>query len=781
MYASLIISMLTALVAMLGKQWLNRYLRNSGGSMVEHCGDRQRKCDGLEKWPFHSFVESLPLMLQVALLLLACGLCRHMWAINTPVAWTLISLTGLGVVFYIGIVIAGMSSYACPFQTPASIALRGPWKKIRPGISPVIVHSKRALLLTRQMWEQKVHPGLDSLIVYSKWVLSRTRRMWRRRVRPLLCRPSLPTTVAFGNVQVQESEPWLKPKDLAIIRRTNTDDILCVSWILRNITDPEVIDAALPLAGEIRWFDDGVNVSPPYDLIVSTFEACFDSARKLYPGSRDRAYYSGRAILWIHTLAMCRSRDFARTFPLPNIEYTTPVPDPDLEPLLWANYGHCHPSHRIGALFRINPDQTPSHLQWISNLLLHCPSANLTGHYNERALRWFYNSYATKTTIALNTALNRILVWCIFLGSPVEEEALKVRDKSYDISCFCFSTCSPLFTSDRTEPILDRLSEAVLSSINGIQIQAQEMLIRVILYDLVKLETTPQRLTKITYEWCSAIYENCENLPGWEGLLLLCLESGFRRLDFRRDYIKATITHTEHHRGLVDVVFRSQESEVIADLLHAWTTRSDSHGPAVKLLSLCTGHLIGLQNLLLSSPRLRRLVIRSVELTSYEGFEGVGVERFIEFLNHLYVTAEDLDNGSRWVELLVGTIQSSEAPQYLSYSYWELLAELAVSSYRISIEPTTGLRTTTFLIGAKDWSKLECWMGIFWMLLPEDADPTEWDLGHSMTLLFHHRSGAVQKLEQWMERRRRERPNYVPKSFQQLCKQADEAAKQGLS
>jgi hypothetical protein len=99
MYASLLISLLAAFVAMLGKQWLNRYLRNSGGSVIERCGDRQRKCDGLEKWPFHFFVESLPLMLQAALLLLACGLCRHMWSINALVARTLISLTGLGVTF----------------------------------------------------------------------------------------------------------------------------------------------------------------------------------------------------------------------------------------------------------------------------------------------------------------------------------------------------------------------------------------------------------------------------------------------------------------------------------------------------------------------------------------------------------------------------------------------------------------------------------------------------------------------------------------------------------
>ena len=63
LYASLLLSLLAAFVAMLGKQWLNRYLRDIGGSISERCGDRQRKRNGLEKWPFEIFIESLPMML----------------------------------------------------------------------------------------------------------------------------------------------------------------------------------------------------------------------------------------------------------------------------------------------------------------------------------------------------------------------------------------------------------------------------------------------------------------------------------------------------------------------------------------------------------------------------------------------------------------------------------------------------------------------------------------------------------------------------------------------
>jgi len=414
MYASLMISLLAAFVAMLGKQWLNRYLRNSGGSMIERCGDRQRKCDGLEKWPLHFFVEGLPVMLQVALLLLACGLCRHMWSINTSVAFTLISLTGLGVVFYIAIVIAGASSYACPFQTPASTALCSLWKKARRG----------SVFLT----------------VRYKWVLSRTRRMWNRGVQSLLQRQSIPVTIPLENIEVHQSEPWVMPMDLAIIHRTNADDARCVSWILRNITDPEALDAAIRLAGTIRWFDDGINVDPPYDLIVSTFKACFDPTRRVYSGSRDRAYYSGRAMVWIHALAVCKSEEFGDTFPLSDTEYVVLGLDHDFDHLLQANCV-AYPELHMSGLLAIDPKHTPSHSQWTSNILLHLARADRTSWTHGLPWEYISETHETKTTLPLNATLNRLLAWCVFLGSPVEAEALKMQDKSYNISSFCPSHC----------------------------------------------------------------------------------------------------------------------------------------------------------------------------------------------------------------------------------------------------------------------------------------------------------------------------------------------------
>ena len=80
-----------------------------------------------------------------------------------------------------------------------------------------------------------------------------------------------------------------------------------VWWILGDIAGPGALDAAIRLAGMIRWFGGGINFSPPYDLIASTFNVCFDPAGKLDPGSRERAHYSGWVMVWIDALVTCTS------------------------------------------------------------------------------------------------------------------------------------------------------------------------------------------------------------------------------------------------------------------------------------------------------------------------------------------------------------------------------------------------------------------------------------------------------------------------------------------
>jgi hypothetical protein len=124
LYTSLSTSLFAAFLAMLGKQWVNRYTRHMGGSVAERCEDRQRKLNGIERWPFRIVIESLPVLLQLSLFLFAVALSHSLWDVNRSVALVVVGFTAFGVLFYTCIVIFGSFSYECPFQTPLSLILR---------------------------------------------------------------------------------------------------------------------------------------------------------------------------------------------------------------------------------------------------------------------------------------------------------------------------------------------------------------------------------------------------------------------------------------------------------------------------------------------------------------------------------------------------------------------------------------------------------------------------------------------------------------------------------
>ena len=125
LYASLAASLFSAFLAMLGKQWLNRYASiDMRGSAIERSQNRQRKLDGVVVWYFDYVMESLPLMLQFALLLLGGALSRYLWEINTTVALVILGVTSFGVAFYIFAIVAGAASVSCPYQTPGARILR---------------------------------------------------------------------------------------------------------------------------------------------------------------------------------------------------------------------------------------------------------------------------------------------------------------------------------------------------------------------------------------------------------------------------------------------------------------------------------------------------------------------------------------------------------------------------------------------------------------------------------------------------------------------------------
>ena len=276
---------------MLGKQWLSRYASiDMRGSAIERSQHRQRKLDGIINWYFDHVMESLPLMLQVALVLLGFALSRYYWDINTTVASIVLGVTSFGVLFYLFIVVVGVVSLSFPYQTPAARLLRyipHILGVLRSVIFPLMEGSICYYIFTDTLSEYKKCKCLSSVttllaaILYSPIVL---------------CMDAffIMAYTILGSVKFVGSH-FQSEQQSAVL------DLHCISWTLRTSLDGPVRLSALNYLATMTL--------PDFDpaLVVNCFNVLFGCVKTanggvvINQGSEELARMS--ALCCLHTLS----------------------------------------------------------------------------------------------------------------------------------------------------------------------------------------------------------------------------------------------------------------------------------------------------------------------------------------------------------------------------------------------------------------------------------------------------------------------------------------------
>ncbi|KAI0635007.1 hypothetical protein C8Q77DRAFT_1216975 [Trametes polyzona] len=85
-FSSLIISLATALIAILAKQWVNYLLAGLSPVPAMRARHRQYRIDGMQRWNLPAVLSFLPILLHVALLLFFAGLVEFILDLNRVVA-----------------------------------------------------------------------------------------------------------------------------------------------------------------------------------------------------------------------------------------------------------------------------------------------------------------------------------------------------------------------------------------------------------------------------------------------------------------------------------------------------------------------------------------------------------------------------------------------------------------------------------------------------------------------------------------------------------------------
>jgi len=257
LYASLTTSLFAAFIAMLGKQWINRYLRNRGGSSADKSRDRQRKLDGFNKWHFHLVIESLPVMLQLALLLLGCALSRYLWTISRTVAGVIVAMTLFGLTSYIFFTLAATLYYNCPYQTPPSILTRT--------VTRYLAHSDTAFVRSLRSLVGSF-PSIPS----PGWILWRLRPGVRSTLRSFGCVPGVGEEVERIPLAIVVTSPTRVFKNIPIDWEVCRADVRCISWVLDSTTDIDVIFSTIRFAADTIWYPEIAGALSPHILRSDT-------------------------------------------------------------------------------------------------------------------------------------------------------------------------------------------------------------------------------------------------------------------------------------------------------------------------------------------------------------------------------------------------------------------------------------------------------------------------------------------------------------------------------
>ncbi|KAL1691386.1 hypothetical protein GGG16DRAFT_125025 [Schizophyllum commune] len=100
-FTSLTLSLSSALIGIVSKQWLREYLRDAGRSNQTNLGVRQVKYEGLQEWYVNAVITSIPLLLQVALFVFLAGVNYLLWHLQSQVAGAISAFSLIILVFFI--------------------------------------------------------------------------------------------------------------------------------------------------------------------------------------------------------------------------------------------------------------------------------------------------------------------------------------------------------------------------------------------------------------------------------------------------------------------------------------------------------------------------------------------------------------------------------------------------------------------------------------------------------------------------------------------------------
>ncbi|KAK6985067.1 hypothetical protein R3P38DRAFT_2661874 [Favolaschia claudopus] len=256
LYTSLGSTLLAALLAVLGKQWLMYYSAAGERGTVEARGlERQRKLNGLEKWRFELIMQAFPLLLQFGLFLFASALSVYLWRIHCVLAGIVLGITAGGTTTYFTLLSSGIFFKDSPFQTPLAPFFRAIGS---------YVFTKSLRSQGRALYEK--------CTLQSLWMCTQIKRLCSNLIdqsRDLL--PMFILQQTAGSIALDSDQ--LAP--LFVDPVMPSPEVSGVSWVLKTSTDPTLLAQAADMSIDLQWPVD-LDLQPYIQVMQEMFLSCFE-------------------------------------------------------------------------------------------------------------------------------------------------------------------------------------------------------------------------------------------------------------------------------------------------------------------------------------------------------------------------------------------------------------------------------------------------------------------------------------------------------------------------
>ncbi len=201
-FTSLFLSLTTALVAVLVKQWLHHYVVLPSGTPRERCFIRQYRFLGFQKWRVEVIVGVLPVLMHLALALFFIGLSLFLHPLRAALSWVIWMGTVLLIVAYVIVTILPMCFPQCPYRTPLCDLTYPPYFYVTSLVQP---HYHRLCQLLQQFPYRT--PLFDLVYLPYIFVTSLVQKLYHRLLQVLQSIASRVTrTDDSGNDSEHDSE-----------------------------------------------------------------------------------------------------------------------------------------------------------------------------------------------------------------------------------------------------------------------------------------------------------------------------------------------------------------------------------------------------------------------------------------------------------------------------------------------------------------------------------------------------------------------------------------------